>query len=126
MDKIEKVKNDIEKFLKDSIEHQNKHIDYVLYDPNNDNTYALASDGYDEAIEFTPFTKEYEEGYINVPGWDYNFDYYIYNYLEEGKKIGYMTDEVHYSIYIRKILITKMEYKNICNIVQIMELQRNI
>lgn len=43
MDKIEKVKNDIEKFLKDSIEHQNKHIDYVLYDPNNDNTYALAS-----------------------------------------------------------------------------------
>ena len=114
MDKIEKVKNDIEKFLKDSIEHQNKHIDYVLYDPNNDNTYALASDGYDEAIEFTPFTKEYEEGYINVPGWDYNFDYYIYNYLEEGKKIGYMTDEVHYSIWnsINDLYPKDIDYKD--------------
>ena len=35
-EKIEKIKNDIETFLKDSMEHQNKHIDYILYDPDND------------------------------------------------------------------------------------------
>ena len=39
----------------------------------------LASDGSDETIEFTPFTKNYEGGYGIVPEWDYNFDYYIYN-----------------------------------------------
>ena len=127
-EKIEKIKNDIETFLKDTMDHQNKHIDYILYDPDNNDTYVLASDGYDEAIEFTPFTKEYDGGYLEVPEWDYNFDYYIYNYLEEGKRIGYMTDEVHYSIwnYIQKILITKTEFKHIYNIVQTMELQKSI
>ena len=28
-ERIEKVKNDIETFLKDSVDHQNKHIDYI-------------------------------------------------------------------------------------------------
>lgn len=98
-EKIEKIKNDIETYFNDSMEHQNKHIDYILYDPDNDNIFVLASDNYGEAIEFTPFTKEYDGGYLEVPEWDYNFDYYIYNYLEEGKRIGYMTDEVHYSIW---------------------------
>ena len=28
--RILKVKNDIELFLKDNIEHQNKHIDYIM------------------------------------------------------------------------------------------------
>ena len=59
-EKIEKIKNDIETFFNDSMEHQNKHIDYILYDPDNDNIFVLASDDYGEAIEFTPFTKEYE------------------------------------------------------------------
>lgn len=67
-EKIEKVKNDIETFLKDSMEHQNKHIDYILYDPDNDNTFVLASDNYGEAIEFTPYTKEYDGGNLEVLG----------------------------------------------------------
>lgn len=61
--KIEKVKNDIEMVLKNSNAHKNKHIDYILYDPNNNDTYVLASDGNGEAIEFTPFTKGYSGGY---------------------------------------------------------------
>ena len=131
-EKIEKVKNDIETFLKDTMDHQNKHIDYILYDPDNDNIFVLASDDYGEAIEFTPFTKEYDGGYLEVPEWDYNFDYYIYNYLEEGKRIGYMTDEVHYSIWnsIHELypedIDSKTEFKHIYNIVQTMELQKNI
>ena len=47
--RILKVKNDIELFLKDNIEHQNKHIDYILFNPKTNDTYVLASDGYDEA-----------------------------------------------------------------------------
>ena len=113
-EKIEKVKNEIESFLNDSMEHQDKHIDYILYDPDNDNTYVLASDGNDEAIEFNPLSKNYDGGYINVPEWDYNFDYYIYNYLDEGKRIGYMTDEVHYSIWnsIHELYPEDIDYKD--------------
>lgn len=112
--RILKVKNDIELFLKDNIEHQNKHIDYILFNPKTNDTYVLASDGYDEAIEFTPYTKNESGGYTQVPEWDYNFDYYIYNYLEEGLKIGYMTDNVHYSIWnsINELYPTDIEYKN--------------
>ena len=55
--RILKVKNDIELFLKDNMEHQNKHIDYILFNPRTNDTYVLASDGYDEAIEFTPYSK---------------------------------------------------------------------
>ena len=113
-DKVKEIKENIEKFLSDSIDHQNKHIDYILLDPNTNETYVLASDGVDEAIEFTPYSKNYEGGYINVPEWDYNFDYYIYNYLEEGKQIEYMTDEVHYSIWnsIHELYPEDIDYKD--------------
>lgn len=113
-ERIEKVKNEIESFLKDSIEHQNKHIDYILVDPNTNETYVLASDGNDEAIEFNPLSKNYEGGYTNVPEWDYNFDYYIYNYLEEGKQIAFMSDDVHYSIWnsIHELYPDDIEYKD--------------
>ena len=49
-DKVKEIKENIEKFLSDSIDHQNKHIDYILLDPNTNETYVLASDGVDEAI----------------------------------------------------------------------------
>lgn len=111
---IKKLKEDIEQFLMEDMEHQNKHIDYILVDPETRATYVLASDGNEEAIEFTPYTKDYKGGYQNVPEWDYNFDYYIYNYLEEGKQIAYMTDDVHYSIWnsIHELYPTDIDYKD--------------
>ena len=113
-ERIEKVKKDIETFLKDSVDHQNKHIDYILVDSDTNETYVLASDGNDEAIEFTPLSKYYEEGYTNVPEWDYNFDYYIYNLLEEGKQIAYMSDDVHYGIWnsIHELYPEDIDYKD--------------
>lgn len=111
---IKKLKEDIEQFLMEDMEHQNKHIDYILVDPETRATYVLASDGNEEAIEFTPYIKDYKGGYQNVPEWDYNFDYYIYNYLEEGKQIAYMTDDVHYSIWnsIHELYPTDIDYKD--------------
>jgi len=111
---IKKLKEDIEQFLMEDMEHQNKHIDYILVDPETRATYVLASDGNEEAIEFTPYTKDYKGGYQNVPEWDYNFDYYIYNYLEEGKQIAYMTDDFHYSIWnsIHELYPTDIDYKD--------------
>lgn len=113
-EKIKKVKEDIETFLMENMEHQNKHIDYILVDQETNETYVLASDGADEAIEFNPLSKNYKDGFQYVPEWDYNFDYYIYNYLEEGKQIAYMTDDVHYSIWnsIHELYPEDIDYKD--------------
>jgi len=112
---VEKEKLRIEEILKDSMEHQDKKVDYILYKPDTQETNTLASNSSsDEAIEFTPNTKNSPEGYFNVPEWDYNFDYYIYNLLEEGWKVGYMTPEVHYSIWnsIHELYPEDIDYKD--------------
>ncbi|MBQ8424842.1 MAG: hypothetical protein IJY25_00910 [Bacilli bacterium] len=112
---VEKEKNRIEEFLKDSMEHQDKKVDYILYKSDTNETNTLCSNSSsEEAIEFTPITKNYREGYSNVPEWDFNFDYYIYNLLEEGWQIGYMTPEVHYSIWnsIHELYPEDIDYKD--------------
>jgi len=112
---IEKEKLRIEEFLKDSMEHQDKKIDYILYKSDTKETNILCSNSSsEEAIEFTPITKNYQDGYSNVPEWDFNFDYYIYNLLEEGWQIGYMTPEVHYSIWnsIHELYPEDIDYKD--------------
>jgi len=112
---VEKEKIRIEEFFKDSIEHQDKKIDYILYKNDTEETTTLASNQYgDEAIEFTPQTKGNQDGYSIVPEWDYNFDYYIYNLLEEDWKIGYMTPDVHYSIWnsIHELYPEDIDYKD--------------
>ena len=112
---IEKEKLRIEEFLKDSMEHQDKKIDYILYKSDTNETNILCSNSSsEEAIEFTPITKNYQDGYSNVPEWDFNFDYYIYNLLEEGWQIGYMTPEVHYSIWnsIHELYPEDIDYKD--------------
>lgn len=87
-------KNELENFVKDSIEHQNKELQYILY--SDDNKYRiLFSDNNEEAIEFSHLNNEYDY----VPEWDYNFDYYIFDYLDNGYRIGYMKDDVHYSLW---------------------------
>lgn len=112
-EKIKKRKNEIEMFLNESVEHQDKKIDYILYDPDTYDTYILASNDSEDAIEFTPYN-ESNDGYSTVPEWDYNFDYYIYNYLGEGKKIAYMSDNVHYGIWnsIHELYLNDIEFKD--------------
>ena len=115
LDFIEKEKLRIEEYLKESIEHQDKKVDYILYKIDSKETNTLVSDSCgSEAIEFTPYSKDNENGYNFVPEWDYNFDYYIYNLLEEDWKIGFMTPEVHYSIWnsIHELYPEDIDYKD--------------
>lgn len=97
---IETTKQEIEEFLMNDEEHSNKHIDYILIKNKTGETYTLASDeAGEEAIEFTPYTKDHKNGYGYVPEWEYNFDYYIFGYLDEDYSIGYMTNNIHYNLW---------------------------
>lgn len=95
---IEKTKQEIDEYLIDSEEHKDKQIQYILINPKTNETNTLVSN-YDEAIEFTPYTKQYPEKYGRVPEWDFNFDYYVFNLLEEGYEVGYMNMETHYNLW---------------------------
>lgn len=94
-EKVNKVKNEIESFLKDNVEHQDKHIDYIMIDPNTKETFTFASDGLEKMI----MLKEKENGYSDIPEWDFNFDDYIFYQLEQDLKIGFISDETHYNIW---------------------------
>ena len=94
-EKVNKVKNEIESFLKDNVEHQDKHIDYIMIDPNTKETFTFASDGLEKMI----MLKEKERGYSDIPEWDFNFDDYIFYQLEQDLKIGFISDETHYNIW---------------------------
>lgn len=97
---VEKEKKRIEEFIKDNDLHQDKKIDYILYNLKTNETNTLISDEYGEnAIEFTPVSKNTLEGYDYVAEWDYNYDYYLFNLLEADWEIGYMDINVHYSIW---------------------------
>lgn len=113
-EKIKQIKENIEEILRNSEEHQNKKIEYILINSKTNETHTLASDGYDETIEFTPYTKNYENGCGNVPEWDFNYDYYVYNLLEEDFEIGYMSDELHYSIWcsLDELYPEDIDFKN--------------
>lgn len=99
---LEKTKNEIETFLRDSEEHKNKNIDCILVNPDTKETITIASDGAEEMIMFAPYTTKengYENGYMNVPEWDFNFDGYVFEELQKGYKIGFMSDDMHYGIW---------------------------
>ena len=95
---IDKKIKQIDFFLKNSIEHRQKNIEYVLLNPKTQELYVLCAD-HDDAIEFTPYTKNYPNGYCHVPDFDYNFDYYLFNQLESGLNIKYISMNTHNGIW---------------------------
>ena len=61
---MEKIKNDIETYFNDSMEHQNKHIDYIHYNPMKH--YGIAPKDW-EFSSFHKYVKNnmYEENWCN-------------------------------------------------------------
>lgn len=111
---INNIKNDIENYLFEDIEHKNKRIDYILVNEEKEEYIVIASDGLDEMIEFAPYTKELPNNYSKVPEWDYNFDTYLFEHLENGFEISFMEDEVHYGIWqaIEELYPSDMQFLN--------------
>lgn len=90
-------KNEIEAVLKKDLEHQNKKLNYILINPQTNEMYAIATSD-DEVILFTSdMIKDegYERGYKKVASWDYNFDTYFFEMLEQGYEIGYISNDCH-------------------------------
>ena len=94
---VKKAYDEVSSFLLE--DNTNMHIDSIIYDDKTHATYTIATDGNELCYSFDPYSVYEENGYNIVPEWDYNFDYYVYDLLEKGCEIGYMTDEVHYSIW---------------------------
>lgn len=110
---IEREQKRIETYLSSSEEHKDKKIKYILLD-SEERPRTLASDGVDNHIEFAPHTQEYEGGHTTVPEWDYNFDNYVFNLLEEDYKIGYMSADTHYNLWnsISELYPNDIEFKD--------------
>lgn len=98
-DVINSIKNSIENSIKEDEELFGTKIDYILINPDNNDTVSIISDGVDKIVEFTPFTKEMKTGYSKVSEWDYSFDNYLFKDLENFYQIGYMSAKTHYNIW---------------------------
>ena len=94
---VKRAYDEISSFLLE--DNKNMHIDSIIFDEKPKSTYTIATDGNDICYSFDPYSKYEPNGYNIVPEWDYNFDYYVYDLLEKGCDIGYMTDEMHYGIW---------------------------
>ena len=110
-DNIGKVYKEAKFILDNTPEYRDCNINYILENDKHD-VYLLASDCMETAVEFTLKNGKLE--YYNVPEWDYNFDYYLYNRFEEGYKIACMTDEIHYNLWnsIHELYPTDIDNKD--------------
>lgn len=108
---VKRAYDNVSAFLKE--EHKDMHIDCILYDEKTHATYTTATDGNEKCFNFDPYSKYEPNGYEIIPEWDYNFDYYVYDLLDQGCEIGYMTDEMHYGIWnsIDELYPNDIEFK---------------
>lgn len=111
---IEFIKSGIENIIKEDDELYGTSIDFILINPKKNDTISIISDGVEKIVEFTPFTKEMETGYSTISEWEYNFDEYLFQDLENGYQIGYMSDNNHYDVWntIEELYPEDINYKN--------------
>lgn len=85
----------------DYLEHTNAYegmdIKYVLIHKDDNKLSEVFATSYDEAILLHPLD---EQNYVQqVADWDYNFDSYVFEKLNNNYDIGYMDMETHYNIW---------------------------
>ena len=111
MGRIEEIYNKAKFILDNNIIYKDCEVKYILEHPKTKELYLLASDDNDIALEFRLNGDKFN--YYNVPEWDYNFDYYLYNYFEDGFDIAYMTYDTHYGLWnsIKELYPEDIDYK---------------
>ena len=91
------LKKDIDEYLS-NIE-ENKEVDYALVNKDTNDYYVIASNGTEELIEFSKGTEYEEKKFDKVWEWDFNFESYLFDYLNKGFEIQYMSDVIHYAVW---------------------------
>ena len=112
MGRIEEIYNKAKFILDNNIIYKDCEVKYILEHPKTKELYLLASDDNDIALEFRLNGDKFN--YYNVPEWDYNFDFYLYNYFEDGFDIAYMTYDTHYGLWnsIKDLYPEDIEFKD--------------
>lgn len=101
--KVVKIINDVSRYLT-TLEKEDDgkiyNIDYILYNSKDDSFFVLANDGGFPMKAFN-LKDEYdlEEEMFDISEWMYSADEYIFEYLEQGYEIKYMTAETHYGLW---------------------------
>lgn len=111
MDKfIKNEKEEIEKFFSENKEHENKAIDFMLVNKEEEDIITIVSDGFSNSLEFSKNNGSHNE----IPEWDFNYDYYLFERLEDGYEIESMSDSIHYSIWnsIEELYPEDINYKD--------------
>ncbi len=92
---ITSFKENIENFLKTNEEYEDYNLSYIFSDKKKLGYSVIMASNYDEMIRIQPYTLEVND----VADWAYNFDEDIFEELENGREISYMSMDVHYSIW---------------------------
>lgn len=89
------IRQKIEDILKKDMEYKDYTIDFLLVDENDkENAVAVAINN-GELISIIMPSKEINK----IDDRYYNYDDYLFSYLEEGKRIEFMTMYVHYCVW---------------------------
>lgn len=114
--KCEKYLLDKIKELDNSNFHDGMDIEYILYDKLKNEFKVLISDGYESSYEdkIDVFSnKIINEMY--VPEWDFNFDYYVFNELEnKNVRLLYVSPNTHYGLWnsLNELYPNDIDYKS--------------
>ena len=105
---IDKVINKIEDALKKEEDYENFRVGYIMYNKESNKMYAYANE-YDEAVYVNANT--FNMNFIQ--DWAYSIDNDIFDDLERGYEIVYMTPEFHSWIwnYLDDIGIEDINHK---------------
>lgn len=91
----DKMKKEMEEILKNSEDYQEYKLEYMLIDKKDiKESYGIAT-YYDDIARVNYSDKETDY----VPDWAYSISTDVFEELENGMKIGYMSMEAHYGIW---------------------------
>lgn len=96
-------------FLQKNFDYKDFKLNYILVDNKKLGDSIIIARNYDEIKQIDPYTMDTKD----IFDWDYNFDEYIFEELEKGKQISYISMETHYNIWnaLNDLYPGDIEYK---------------
>ena len=108
---VENFIGDCYELMHDLVEHHGKEVQMVLINKKDEEESLAYAYGKEEEslIEIRPHTKE-KEAVWSIPEWDFNFDNYFFELIENDYEIGMITPEMHNDIWnsLRELFPTEL------------------